>query len=205
MISAPAEGLRERKRRRTRAAIVAAAARLFAERGYLGTTVADIASAAEVGTRTFFGYFASKEELLFPESDERIAICVDMIRSAGPGEAPADVLSRTAAQVAGISPDLNGPMALVRTRLARSEPAVARVGALFLLRAQQEFSRALAETYPQLDPVDAAAMGGAFVGAASGAMSGMPDGDQLTEVQLHARLQKAVDATLAGWRDQTSK
>ena len=51
--------LRERKRVRTRQALIDAAAELFERRGYDGTTIADIAAAADVSTRTFFSYFAS--------------------------------------------------------------------------------------------------------------------------------------------------
>lgn len=183
-----------------------AAARLFAERGYAGTTVADIAAAAEVGTRTFFGYFASKEDLLFPESEERIRACVQVIRSADPAEAPTAVLSRTAAHVAGTSDDLVGPMAPLRVKLARTEPAVSRVGALFLLRAQQELTRAMLKSYPDLDPVDAAAMVGAFVGAASGAMSAMlAEPESPSAERIPDRLQRAVAAALLGWQGQTSK
>src|SRR5258705_13161589 len=71
--------LRERKRARTRRALVEAAAALFERNGYDETTIADIADAAEIGTRTFFSYFASKEELLFPESDARVRAAVDAI------------------------------------------------------------------------------------------------------------------------------
>ena len=48
--------LRERKRVRTREALIDAAAELFERRGYDGTTIADIAAAADVSTRTFFSY-----------------------------------------------------------------------------------------------------------------------------------------------------
>jgi DNA-binding transcriptional regulator YbjK len=58
--------LRERKRERTRRALIDAAAQLFERKGYDETTVAQIAAAAEIGTRTFFGYFASKEESCSP-------------------------------------------------------------------------------------------------------------------------------------------
>ncbi|MBO0811677.1 MAG: TetR/AcrR family transcriptional regulator [Microlunatus sp.] len=202
-----AEGLRERKRRRTRQAIVEAGARLFADRGYGGTTVADIAAAAEVGTRTFFSYFASKEDLLFPESEDRIQASVGVIRSAAPGESPAEVLARTLDYVAGGGPDLVGPMAPLRVELARTDAAVARVGAQFLLRAQQEMTLALAETYADdLDPIDAAGMVGAFVGAASGTVSAMVGGTRQPDPeQLRDRLERAVATALAGWRAQTSK
>lgn len=56
-------GRREQQRQQTRAALQAAADRLFAERGYAHTTVRDIADAAGVTERTFFRYFSAKEEL----------------------------------------------------------------------------------------------------------------------------------------------
>jgi AcrR family transcriptional regulator len=59
------ESLRERKKRLTREAVFAAAQRLFAERGFDGVTVAEIADAANISVKTLFTYISAKEELLF--------------------------------------------------------------------------------------------------------------------------------------------
>jgi AcrR family transcriptional regulator len=60
-------GLRERKKIKTRQAIRREAIRLIDENGYAGTTVEQIADAAEVSPSTFFRYFPSKESLLLAD------------------------------------------------------------------------------------------------------------------------------------------
>jgi AcrR family transcriptional regulator len=59
----PAE-LLSPKGRQTRQAIEQAARKLFAERGFHGTTLADITSAAGKSPAVFYRYFADKEDLL---------------------------------------------------------------------------------------------------------------------------------------------
>ncbi|MFE9682198.1 TetR/AcrR family transcriptional regulator [Streptomyces sp. NPDC002701] len=63
------EGLRERSKARRREAILRAAYELFADRGFEATTIADIATAAEVSPRTVTLYFPSKLELALAEFD----------------------------------------------------------------------------------------------------------------------------------------
>ncbi|OII66725.1 TetR/AcrR family transcriptional regulator [Streptomyces sp. CC77] len=58
-------GLRERKKQRTRAALLRTAVELFTTQGYEETTIDEIVDAVEVSQRTFFRYFASKEEVAF--------------------------------------------------------------------------------------------------------------------------------------------
>jgi len=58
-----APGLRERSKAKRRALIQRTAMRLFAERGFEHTTLAEIAEEAEVAVRTVTGYFPSKLDL----------------------------------------------------------------------------------------------------------------------------------------------
>jgi AcrR family transcriptional regulator len=70
-------GLRERKRRETRAALSLAATRLCVQRGWQNVTVDDIAAAANVSPRTFRNYFSTKAEAVAAAHLER------MLRVAG--------------------------------------------------------------------------------------------------------------------------
>lgn len=74
-------GLREEKKKKTRAAISLLATRLFIERGYDAVTTAEIAALAEVSVPTLFKYFPTKESLVFDEDAERERFLVDTVRN----------------------------------------------------------------------------------------------------------------------------
>ncbi|CAM5226813.1 TetR family transcriptional regulator OS=Streptomyces tendae OX=1932 GN=GUR47_10590 PE=4 SV=1 [Streptomyces tendae] len=88
-------GLRELKKQRTRDLLLRSALELFTQRGYEETTVDDIAEAAEVSQRTFFRYFASKEDAAFFVSRLAESRFVEAVHARPPEEAPLDAL-RTA-------------------------------------------------------------------------------------------------------------
>ncbi|MBM0258377.1 TetR family transcriptional regulator [Micromonospora sp. 4G55] len=83
-----ATGRRDRKKRLTRAALTAAALRLVAERGLEHVTVEEISEAADVSSRTFFNYFASKDDALIGDQAlDRKRIVVLLV--AAPPQVPA--------------------------------------------------------------------------------------------------------------------
>ena len=66
------QSLRERKKVKTRQALVQAAIQLFVDQGYSHTTVDQITELADVSRRTFFRYFPSKEAVVFPDRAQRL-------------------------------------------------------------------------------------------------------------------------------------
>jgi AcrR family transcriptional regulator len=74
-------GLRDRKKRRTRALLVDTAVELCDRRGFERTTVEQIAAAAEVSPRTFSRYFATKEDVVLALTTDLVdAIAAQLFR-----------------------------------------------------------------------------------------------------------------------------
>jgi AcrR family transcriptional regulator len=197
--------LRERKRERTRQALVAAAYDLFASRGFEATTIADIAARAEVGTRTFFSYFPTKEDILFPESDARVRVALSAIATREPDEEPADVLLRALGDAGAASDDMTGPLAAMRIDLTMTVPSVRGRALQMQWQAQHEIARHLALAYPdRLDELSAAALVGAFVGAVSAALMTLlqDPAHRAGPAAIRAATQRATDVALRPWKKQ---
>ena len=84
----PAGGVRERKKQRTRMALIDAALELFARDGYEETTIDEIVAALPVSQRTFFRYFASKEDVVLSQVSERYRAIEDALAARPAGERP---------------------------------------------------------------------------------------------------------------------
>src|SRR2546430_9485414 len=85
-------GLRERKKQQTRDKIARVALRLFSERGYDETTLAEIAEAADVSPRTIFAYYESKEDILFCDEPALFEQLEQTLRQRPPGATTVDAL-----------------------------------------------------------------------------------------------------------------
>jgi AcrR family transcriptional regulator len=90
-------------KRRTEAAIVAAGLELFAERGFGRTTVDQIAATAGISRRTFFRYFADKEELFFAEDDQLLEVIGATLDEAPAGEPVLELARRATRALARLT------------------------------------------------------------------------------------------------------
>jgi AcrR family transcriptional regulator len=116
-----ATGLRERKRQQTRERLTRAAMALFLDRGFEATTIDDIAAAAEISRRSFFHYFASKEDVVFAwQEDLRAAL------TAAVAGRPATESMLVAAEnaLAGMARQLEPGEAIALAQLKRDNPAL---------------------------------------------------------------------------------
>jgi AcrR family transcriptional regulator len=138
------EGLRERKKQHTRQLIAEIARRRFAERGFEGVTVAEIAREAEVSEKTVFNYFATKEDLVYWRLESFEQELLDTIRERAVGESVLAAFGRFVRAPRGllgnVDEDARAQLAAL-TRTIVSSPAL-------LAREQQIFAgytRSLAE------------------------------------------------------------
>ncbi|MBV9921569.1 MAG: TetR family transcriptional regulator, partial [Pseudonocardia sp.] len=90
----PRRGRSTEGRAEVRRDLVAAAVRLFTERGYDETTIDDIAAAAGVGRRTFFRYFRSKEDAISPDHEAALARVAEVFAAAHPEEPTTSLVLR---------------------------------------------------------------------------------------------------------------
>jgi AcrR family transcriptional regulator len=122
-VERPRPGLRERRKRLTAADLEAAALRLFGERGFDSVTVDDIAAEADVSRRTFFRYFASKEDVLLADHFVQLARLREAM-AARPGDEP--VLTALRNALLSMTGDFEDrrEMVILRGRIMRETPSL---------------------------------------------------------------------------------
>ena len=141
------QGLRERKKARTRRHIADTAARLFAEHGYEQVSVGDVAREAEVAEQTVYNYFGTKEQLV-TDSDQQIQDqLVALIRARPRGETPAAAIRPFV--LASVSSIRDVPAEQWRGELghlAAISPTVQRLALEVVDRQSRALAEAIAET-----------------------------------------------------------
>ena len=116
-------GLRDRKKRQTRAALSAAALRLVAERGLDQVTVEEISEAADVSARTFFNYFPSKDEALLGDQPADREVLAARIVAAPPAMSAFDALRRAFDEVVEAI-EADREVWLLRLRVIAANPSL---------------------------------------------------------------------------------
>ncbi|KAB2976400.1 TetR family transcriptional regulator [Streptomyces sp. SS1-1] len=123
-----------------RDALVAAAFRLFLERGYEQTTVDDIVALAGVGRRSFFRYFPSKEDVVFPDHERCLADMEAFLAASDDGHEPVRRVCDAARLVLGLYAE-NPTFSVQRYRLTKRVPGLRA----YELSVVWRYERALAE------------------------------------------------------------
>jgi AcrR family transcriptional regulator len=143
-------GLRERKKQETRERLHAAALDLAAQRGYPAVTVEEICQAADVSHRTFFNYYACKEDAVLggPQPGEDTVFDRYVARPAeeSPVEAAVAVLLEMSKTMSHARDEM-----LVRIKVFSSDPELRARG----MAKGAAFERRLAEAIAERTGLDA--------------------------------------------------
>jgi AcrR family transcriptional regulator len=140
--------LRERKKQLVQATIEETALRLFQQKGYEQTSIQDIASAVMMSTRTFFRYFASKEEVLLGSTHAALHDALQYLQQLAPLETPQAALRATFLHLARRYQDQRASF-LSRYLVAKQTPSIASIYLYALMEREQAIAEAL---HSRLEP-----------------------------------------------------
>jgi AcrR family transcriptional regulator len=164
------DGLRERKKAETRRALSSAALRLAQEHGVEGVTVEAIADAAGVSPRTFFNYFASKDDAIAGITPTEQSELLDDLLAQPEEVSPLEAL-RGMCLAAAARLEATADEALARHQLTQEYPALASRRAARFAEVERRLADEIARRTgrdPERDPfpalVVAAAIGALKVG-----------------------------------------
>lgn len=120
-----------------------AALALFTERGFDGTTVADIADAAGTTERTFFRHFSDKREVLFHGQVDFERVFLDSVD--GADGSPATLLTCVLDHAAELFPEERRPWSRARQVVVASHPALQERELLKMARLASALTSGLVE------------------------------------------------------------
>ena len=149
-VDRPRSGLRERRKRLTAAELEAAALRLFGERGFDSVTVDDIAAEADVSRRTFFRYFASKEDVLLADHFVQLARLRDAMAARPPDEPILTALRNALLSMTGDFEDRKEKV-ILRGRIMRDTPSL-QARSLVLQKAWEDAMQEMVAERLKVDP-----------------------------------------------------
>jgi AcrR family transcriptional regulator len=158
------QGLRDRKKARTRERIADVAAGLFAERTYDAVSIVDVARAADVSDQTVYNYFPAKQDLVLDRVEEFLELYRDTVLERGDGVSPAHSLR------ALVAADINR-YRHADPKLARGEfpaqcvesPVLRRFSLEFRQRQIDVVATAILDTCPAVEPIVATAHAAALI------------------------------------------
>lgn len=153
-----------------------AAAELFLEQTYEGTTIDDIANRSGVSRNTFFNYFSSKSDVLWVDLDETVSALGGILGSLSPhGDVLGDV-EAALTKVAAEHPSNRVPWALTQIELMGTRDVLLSSGMVRLLAVTElitSFIRARSGAIAQGATVAAALTAAAATAAAQWAGDGV--------------------------------
>ncbi|WP_394840611.1 TetR/AcrR family transcriptional regulator [Pendulispora brunnea] len=188
-------GLRERKKLETRRAIADVAMDMFAERGFDAVTVADIAAAANVSTKTVFNYFATKEDIFLHRRELIEEDLVRAVRSRAPGESILSVVRahtlETAERLRHVSPERRAAY----RKILQSAPTLLTRFRQLAQNREEALARLLAEETgadgDEVEPFIVAALLGVLNRLAFCGVTGWPNGKRRTPVKITEEIESA--------------
>ncbi|MFJ3443166.1 TetR/AcrR family transcriptional regulator [Streptomyces sp. NPDC086081] len=206
----PQASLTERRKAETRMEIARAAAGLFVRRGLRATRAEDIAQTAGIAPRTFYRYFATKEEAVAPLYAAGAQRWVEAVRAApatvSVAQALEDGVRHTLTPGVGVSAS---SWEWVRTllRLAAANPSLRRVWAEVCQDSERMLGEALAERVTRADRAVETGADGAVEGVATHRADNVAQARDLRsgdtpELRFAAAVASAaVRTALEGWAE----
>jgi AcrR family transcriptional regulator len=143
---------RQRKKQLTRDALIQAAMSLFEAKGYEQTAIHEITDVVDISERTFFRYFASKEDLVLSFVRDQMTAFAEALAARPPGEEPLTAACAafhvSLRQPEARQPDAGGgqtPSYLSVIRLIESSPALLAAHLHYIHGRDDEIVRVLAQ------------------------------------------------------------